>query len=98
MDYEAFVTTVARMAGIDRASAERAGYATLQTVAERVTREEMRQVAALPPMGSVTTPLPVTDPIGNRTDHGNRLTREVTAVTVAGKGLACRRSGAAVSK
>jgi uncharacterized protein (DUF2267 family) len=49
MDYEAFVTTVARMAGIDRASAERAGYATLQTLAERVTREEMRQVAALLP-------------------------------------------------
>jgi uncharacterized protein (DUF2267 family) len=47
MDYENFVTAVAQLAGTDRAEAERAIRATLQTLAEHLTREEARQVAGL---------------------------------------------------
>jgi uncharacterized protein (DUF2267 family) len=49
MDYENFVTTVAQLAGTDRVGAERAVRATLQTLAEHLTREEARQVAGLLP-------------------------------------------------
>ncbi|MBV9648864.1 MAG: DUF2267 domain-containing protein [Pseudonocardiales bacterium] len=49
MDYENFVTAVAQLAGTDRAGAERAIRATLQTLAEHLTREEARQVAGLLP-------------------------------------------------
>jgi uncharacterized protein (DUF2267 family) len=50
MDYETFVTTVARLARTDRAGTERAIRATLQTLAEHLTREEARQVAGLLPV------------------------------------------------
>src|ERR1700710_2813731 len=50
MDYDTFVTTVARLARTDRAGTERAIRATLQTLAEHVTREEARQVAGLLPV------------------------------------------------
>ena len=49
MDYANFVTAVAQLAGTDRAGAERAIRATLQTLAEHLTREEARQVAGLLP-------------------------------------------------
>jgi uncharacterized protein (DUF2267 family) len=50
MNYDTFVTTVARLARTDRAGTERAIRATLQTLAEHVTREEARQVAGLLPV------------------------------------------------
>jgi uncharacterized protein (DUF2267 family) len=50
MDYETFVTTVSELARTDRAGSERAIRATLQTLAEHVTREEARQVAGLLPV------------------------------------------------
>ena len=50
MDYESFVTTVADLARTDRTGSERAIRATLQTLAEHVTREEARQVAGLLPV------------------------------------------------
>lgn len=49
MDYENFMTTVAQLAGTDQAGTERAVRATLQTLAEHLTREEARQVAGLLP-------------------------------------------------
>lgn len=49
MDYATFVTTVARLARTDRVGSERAIRATLQTLAEHLTREEARQVAGLLP-------------------------------------------------
>ena len=49
MDCETFVTTVARLARTDRAEAEQAIRATLQTLAEHLTREEARQAAGLLP-------------------------------------------------
>jgi uncharacterized protein (DUF2267 family) len=47
MDHERFITLVAQGAGTDREGAERAMRATLQTLAERVVREELRQIAAM---------------------------------------------------
>jgi uncharacterized protein (DUF2267 family) len=50
MDHEKFIDLVAAEAGVDRDGAERAVHATLQTLAERIDREEARQLAAqLPP-------------------------------------------------
>ncbi len=50
MDYEEFLTIVSTAAAIDRESAERATSATLQTLAQRLTRGVARDlVAELPP-------------------------------------------------
>jgi uncharacterized protein (DUF2267 family) len=50
VDYESFLTIVARHAVDGREGAERASRATLQTLAERIDREEARDLAAqLPP-------------------------------------------------
>jgi uncharacterized protein (DUF2267 family) len=50
MDHEDFMTIVEPEAGVDREGAERAVRATLQTLGERIDREEARQLAAqLPP-------------------------------------------------
>ena len=50
MDYEEFVTIVRTAAAIDRESAERATSATLQTLAQGLTRGGARHVVAeLPP-------------------------------------------------
>jgi uncharacterized protein (DUF2267 family) len=50
MDYERFIDVVATVAALDRDGAERASRATLQTLGERIDREEARQIAAqLPP-------------------------------------------------
>jgi uncharacterized protein (DUF2267 family) len=49
MDHERFITLVSEGAGTDRDGAERAMRATLQTLAERVVREELRQIAAMLP-------------------------------------------------
>ena len=49
MDYDTFVTTVARLARTDREGTERAIRATLQSLAEHLSREEARQVAGLLP-------------------------------------------------
>jgi uncharacterized protein (DUF2267 family) len=49
-DYERFVTTVQQKAALDRAAAERAARATLETLAERLSRGEARDLAEqLPP-------------------------------------------------
>jgi uncharacterized protein (DUF2267 family) len=45
MDYDRFITIVARSAGIDRESAEEATRATLQTLADRIDGGEARQLA-----------------------------------------------------
>jgi uncharacterized protein (DUF2267 family) len=50
VDYESFLSIVARHAVNGREQAERASRATLQTLGERIDREEARQLAAqLPP-------------------------------------------------
>ncbi|MDX6729455.1 MAG: hypothetical protein QOK49_4260 [Baekduia sp.] len=50
MDHETFIDVVAGEAGTDREQAERAMSTTLQTLGERLDREEARQLAAqLPP-------------------------------------------------
>jgi uncharacterized protein (DUF2267 family) len=50
MDHERFITIVEQSAGVDREQAERAARATLQTLAERITAGEARDLAAqLPP-------------------------------------------------
>jgi uncharacterized protein (DUF2267 family) len=50
VDYESFLEIVAQHSADGRESAERASRATLQTLAERIDREEARQIAAqLPP-------------------------------------------------
>jgi uncharacterized protein (DUF2267 family) len=50
MDHDTFLDLVAREAGLDREHAERAARATLETLGERIDREEARQLAAqLPP-------------------------------------------------
>jgi uncharacterized protein (DUF2267 family) len=50
MDHEEFITIVEQFVGADRAEAERAVHATLQTLGERLDRGETRQLAAqLPP-------------------------------------------------
>jgi uncharacterized protein (DUF2267 family) len=46
MDSEKFIEIVEREIGSDRVAAERATSATLQTLAERIDREEARQLAA----------------------------------------------------
>jgi uncharacterized protein (DUF2267 family) len=50
MDHDQFVAVVEQVAGVDRQAAERATRATLQTLAERLSREEARDlVEQLPP-------------------------------------------------
>jgi uncharacterized protein (DUF2267 family) len=50
MEHQDFLTTVQQAAGVDRQTAERATIATLQTLAERISREEARDLAdRLPP-------------------------------------------------
>jgi uncharacterized protein (DUF2267 family) len=50
MDYERFITTVERAADIGRARARRAAEATLETLAERISKGEARDLAMrLPP-------------------------------------------------
>ncbi|MDQ1666975.1 MAG: hypothetical protein QOH75_3006, partial [Actinomycetota bacterium] len=50
MDHEEFFTLVSTAAGIDRAEAEQATRATLQTLAQRLTRgEALDLVSELPP-------------------------------------------------
>ena len=50
MDHDQFVAVVEQVAGVDRQAAERATRATLQTLAERLSREEARDlVEELPP-------------------------------------------------
>ncbi|MDX6733210.1 MAG: hypothetical protein QOC54_3158, partial [Baekduia sp.] len=50
MDHDTFLDLVAREARLDRQHAERAARATLETLGERIDREEARQLAAqLPP-------------------------------------------------
>jgi uncharacterized protein (DUF2267 family) len=49
-DYERFITTVQQKASLSREAAERAARATLQTLAERISQGEARELAAqLPP-------------------------------------------------
>jgi uncharacterized protein (DUF2267 family) len=50
VDYTRFITIVARMAGVGHEDAENAARATLQTLAERISQGEARQLAEqLPP-------------------------------------------------
>jgi uncharacterized protein (DUF2267 family) len=49
MDYEQFVSSVQDALAIDRLSAERAVAATLNTLADRLTREQARKLVALLP-------------------------------------------------
>jgi uncharacterized protein (DUF2267 family) len=50
MDHDTFIDLVAREAALDREQAERAARAALETLGERIDREEARQLAAqLPP-------------------------------------------------
>src|SRR4051812_14951543 len=50
MDHDTFIDRVAREAAVDREAAERAVRATLETLGERIDRNEARQLAAqLPP-------------------------------------------------
>jgi len=46
MDYERFVNLVTQGAGIDRASAERTVQATLETLAQRISAGEARDLAS----------------------------------------------------
>jgi uncharacterized protein (DUF2267 family) len=61
MDSERFIEIVAREVGGDRAVAQQATSATLQTLAERIDREQARQLAAqlppeIAPLIATTTP------------------------------------------
>jgi uncharacterized protein (DUF2267 family) len=50
MDHEAFISIVEQHARVDRGEAERAAHAALETLGDRIDREEARQIAAqLPP-------------------------------------------------
>jgi uncharacterized protein (DUF2267 family) len=49
MRYSPFITTVEQVAGIDRPEAERAVHATLETLGERITGGEARDIAAFLP-------------------------------------------------
>jgi uncharacterized protein (DUF2267 family) len=45
-DYDAIIEFVERVAGVDREHAERAQRATLQTLADRISGSDARQLAA----------------------------------------------------
>lgn len=73
MDYERFITTVERAAGIGRERARRATEATLETLAERISKGEARDLAMqLPPE---IAPWIATDSDGDRFDVDEFLRR-----------------------
>jgi uncharacterized protein (DUF2267 family) len=92
MDHETFIDRVAREAAIDRDAAERAVRATLQTLGERIDRNEARQLAGeLPP--EIAPWLATTTP-AERFDADEFLRR--VAQRTGGDLAAARRQTAAV--